>query len=739
MTTVSGNDVTFTSGNLVGAEGGIIVRNGISVDSTDILATAVSVANEYGAAFAVGQSFDFKIVNDSNFVITVTENTGTTLKPDSTSTIQPGTVNEYLIIITSSTTYDCYNLSYNGTPLVVSEIRTTQIVTETSSSTKLLTLEDSGGATNNVINLITPTPLSGSYTLTFPQNDGGNNQVLATDGSGGLSWINSEFFGPLSSTDNALARWDGVVGNTLQNSGIILDDNDNLTGANAVTASGTVTCGTITDGTASLTSGSMTGIVNVTASGFLRGSSFVLEDGPNTITFQSPTLGSGSYVLTFPTDDGIADQVLTTDGNGNLTWETVSTSGGIQSLNGLTVNVQTFATGTTGTDFTINSSGSTHTFNFPNSSTTNRGLLTSLDWTTFNSKLGPTLSSGNLFVGNGSNQAVGVVLSGDATIVSNGVMTIANDAIDSNKLADNAVTTAKIVNGNVTNSKLTNSSLTVIAGNGLSGGGSITLGGSGTLNVNVDNSSLEISSDTLQVKDLGITNAKLAGGITNAKLQNSSITVTAGDGLQNGGSVSLGGSITLNVDSTVVRTSGNQTITGIKTFSDSLYANSLYINNESIVGVRAFFAYCSTTPNVTNTPQAVPFDNSPVNDSGYSLITSGGNAGQITITDVGLYQISYEVVTIPTNSFGGTRGSLFGDVRVDPAGGTSYSVVAGSESAGYMREIQGNQFTSYSCGKTILLNITAGSTMVIGFYRNESVQAELRSNYTSVTLLRLRP
>jgi len=36
--------------------------------------------------------------------------------------------------------------------------------------------------------------------------------------------------------------------------------------------------------------------------------------------------------------------------------------------------------------------------------------------------------------------------------------------------------------------------------------------------VNVDDSSIEISSDALQVKDLGITNAMLAGSIANAKL-----------------------------------------------------------------------------------------------------------------------------------------------------------------------------------------------------------------------------
>ena len=75
----------------------------------------------------------------------------------------------------------------------------------------------------------------------------------------------------------------------------------------------------------------------------------------------------------------------------------------------------------------------------------------------------------------------------------------------------------------------------VTAGSGLIGGGS---SGDVTLNVKVDDSSLEISSDTVQVKSSGITNAMLAGSIANSKLSASSITI-------NGTAVSLGGTRTL--------------------------------------------------------------------------------------------------------------------------------------------------------------------------------------------------
>lgn len=59
---------------------------------------------------------------------------------------------------------------------------------------------------------------------------------------------------------------------------------------------------------------------------------------------------------------------------------------GLTALNGLTEQVQYFSTGTSGTDFAISSTGSTHTFNLPTASATRRGALSTSDWTTFNGK-----------------------------------------------------------------------------------------------------------------------------------------------------------------------------------------------------------------------------------------------------------------------------------------------------------------------------------------------------------------
>lgn len=59
---------------------------------------------------------------------------------------------------------------------------------------------------------------------------------------------------------------------------------------------------------------------------------------------------------------------------------------GLSSLNGLIGSSQTFAAGTSGTDFNISSTGTVHTFNFPDGSASHRGLITTTDWSTFNSK-----------------------------------------------------------------------------------------------------------------------------------------------------------------------------------------------------------------------------------------------------------------------------------------------------------------------------------------------------------------
>lgn len=136
--------------------------------------------------------------------------------------------------------------------------------------------------------------------------------------------------------------------------------------------------------------------LDVTGSGRFSSSIKLEETGAGTdvITVQAPSSIAASYDLTLPVDDGASGECLKTDGAGVTSWGSCA-SGSLTSLNGLTASSQTFATGMSGTDFGISSTTSTHTFNLPTASATNRGALSSSDWSLFNGKQ-DALSFGNL-------------------------------------------------------------------------------------------------------------------------------------------------------------------------------------------------------------------------------------------------------------------------------------------------------------------------------------------------------
>jgi hypothetical protein len=95
--------------------------------------------------------------------------------------------------------------------------------------------------------------------------------------------------------------------------------------------------------------------------------------------------------ITLHTEDNNLCQVITTF------------TTGLNALNGLNAQVQNFATGTSGTDFGITSATDTHTFNLPTASATNRGALSSSDWSTFNGKFNtPTGTTAEYIRGDGS-------------------------------------------------------------------------------------------------------------------------------------------------------------------------------------------------------------------------------------------------------------------------------------------------------------------------------------------------
>lgn len=105
-----------------------------------------------------------------------------------------------------------------------------------------LRLQDTTGG--QFVALQAPGTIATSYTLTLPIDDGISGQALITDGVGVLAWSFAgvgDVVGPASSTDNAIARFDGTTGEILQNSTVTIGDDGATNIAGNLTIGGTIT------------------------------------------------------------------------------------------------------------------------------------------------------------------------------------------------------------------------------------------------------------------------------------------------------------------------------------------------------------------------------------------------------------------------------------------------------------------------------------------------------------------
>lgn len=148
----------------------------------------------------------------------------------------------------------------------------------------------------------------------------------------------------------------------------------------------------------------------------------------------------------------------------------------------------------------------------------------------------------------------------------------------------------------------------ISAGNGLTKTGN-------TLDVNVDDSSIEISGDSLQVKALGITNSMLAGSIANAKLVNDSVTI-------NGTSLSLGGSLTLDT--------GDFSENGNLFYTDERVDDR--INNLFVAGEGIDFTYDDANNTFTVDAEIATASNRGV--ASFSTDNFTVTAGAVTVTEI---------------------------------------------------------------------------------------------------------
>ena len=207
--------------------------------------------------------------------------------------------------------------------------------------------------------------------------------------------------------------------------------------------------------------------------------------------------------------------------NSNFSEVITTFSTGLNSLNGLSDQVQYFAVGTSGTDFAISSSVDTHTFNLPTASATNRGALSSADWTTFNSKQGTitltttgttgaaTFISNTLNIPSYTDQFVGTVTSvnltaGTGITVSGGPITTSGSITVNNSdrgSSQNIFKNFAVAGQSTIVADTNDDTLTIVAGSG------VTL----TTNDTTDTLTISASGSGGTVTSVG-TSAPLTGG-----------------------------------------------------------------------------------------------------------------------------------------------------------------------------------------------------------------------------------
>tara|TARA_R110002012_G_scaffold94685_1_gene229306 strand:- start:522 stop:2048 length:1527 start_codon:yes stop_codon:yes gene_type:complete len=220
----------------------------------------------------------------------------------------------------------------------------------------------------------------------------------------------------------------------------------------------------------------------------------------------------------------------------------------------------------------------------------------------------------------------------------------------------------------------------ITAGAGL--GGSSLTGPVPTLSVNVDDSSIEINSDTLRVKAGGITSAMLSGSIAVGKLAASTITIS--DGSQSE-ALSLGDTVTI---------SGTAPIGFAKEGTDA-FAISAANATASAKGVASF---PTSDFSVTN---------------GAVTIKSGGVSNTQLAGSIANSKLASSAITI-----GGTSTSLGGTITALTAL-TDLDLTAGNKTI--FDTVGSNTLTMGASGTTIAIpgNLTVAGTTT---YKNETIQ-----------------
>ena len=387
--------------------------------------------------------------------------------------------------------------------------------------------EGTNNGTDNII-IKAPNTLAASYTLTLPPDDGTIGQFLKTDGSGVLSFatVTTDFtiVGDTGSDNFVTGETLDFEGNSqvvtaVSNNKVSFSIANSSIGTTQLTDAGVTNVklanSTITLGSSTLTLGSTTtdiaGITSLVVDDItINGQSITTTASNKDITLTPHGTGTVVVPAGYENRAGFTAQSLVNKSYVDAIAEGLHVHASVKAattdtLATLTGGTVTYDNGTSGVGATL----------------TLQNALTTLD-TTY------TVQTGDrILVKNQANTAH----NGIYTI--NAAKTILTRAIDFDTIAEVASGDFLFVsegtlnsnNGFVQTEVTTTIGTSAILFEQFSGTGQIVAGAAlsktgNQLDVNVDDSSIQVTGDSLNVKALGITNAMLAGSITRSKLAN---------------------------------------------------------------------------------------------------------------------------------------------------------------------------------------------------------------------------
>lgn len=153
---------------------------------------------------------------------------------------------------------------------------------------------------------------------------------------------------------------------------------------------------------------------------------------------------------------------------------------------------------------------------------------------------GVILTAGDGLIGGGDISVSRTFNIGEGTGISVGVNDISTN--DGEIIHDD-------LSGFVVNEHIDHTAITLTAGDGLTGGGDISSGR--TFNVG-EGLGITVGADTISTNDAEIDHDALASFVANEHINHTSVTLTAGDGLSGGGDISANRSFAVNVDDSTI-------------------------------------------------------------------------------------------------------------------------------------------------------------------------------------------